>query len=356
MNTGPTRALLGLAAWLAVAPAGLPAAVIVLANRSGEEVAFTLTAPGEASQDYKLPPRDLISVPTGGGLEITFPAKGGRRSHQVAADAAYYFSTSDAGLELKGVGPAPEKALPLLGRPPKGLLKVAIKILVDQAEPMEQEAWEPRLRKRVAAASAILERQCRVQLDIESVGTWESDARLTELNELLRDFEGKVKPKPARLAIGFTSLRFPHVAGQHLGAIRQPLSTHIIVREWYPRTETERLEVLVHELGHFFGATHSPEDSSAMRPRLGDGRALRPDFLIGADPLNALVMNLVADDLRGREAKRLGDLSRATRERLAQLYAEIGPTLPKDPTADKYVRLLGVDPQPPAPPSAAPIK
>ena len=52
-----------------------------------------------------------------------------------------------------------------------------------------------------------------------------------------------------------------------------PLHTHILIREWKPRTEPERLEVLVHELGHFLGACHSPENDSVMRPLLGDGRA-----------------------------------------------------------------------------------
>lgn len=356
MRTRLTRTVLLLGAWLAAAPPALHAAVIVLANRTPQEVSFTLTAPGEAGQDYKLAPHDLMSVPAAGGLQISFAVKGDRRAHQLDTDTAYYFGASDDGPELKGIGP-PRRDEPAPARPGKPAaartkepLKIAVKILVDQAEPLTQEGWEPRLRKRVAAASAILERQCRVKLEVESVGTWESDGRVTELNELLRDFEGKVKVKPARLAIGFTSQRFPHVAGQHLGAIRQPLSSHIILREWFPRTEPERLEVLVHELGHFLGATHSPEVRSMMRPNLGDGRAVRTDFPIGADPLNALIMSLVADDLRGHEARSLGDLSRPTRERLAQLYDEIRPTLPQDHTPEKYLRLLGLKPAEPAPP------
>src|SRR5437588_195180 len=89
------------------------------------------------------------------------------------------------GTWLAAAPPDPGRAA---AAPAKGLLKVTVKVLVDQAEPLEQEAWEPRLRKRVAAASAILERQCRVKLEVEAVGTWESNGRLTELNELMRDF------------------------------------------------------------------------------------------------------------------------------------------------------------------------
>jgi hypothetical protein len=303
----------------------------------------------------------LIAVPAAGGISITFPTKGGRRTLQLEADMAYVFGDSADGLELTGIGPPPRRERPqLVGREPpraaedrpararpKGALTVPVMVLVDQAEPMTREAWEPRLRKRIAAASAILERQCRVKLDVVGVDTWESDNRFTDLSELLRDFEGKVKAQKARIAIGFTSQRFPLVAGQHLGAIRQPLVSHILVRECYPRTEPERLEVLVHELGHFLGATHSPEGGSAMRADLGDGRARKSDFPIGFDPLNALAVNLVAEDMGGREPKSLGDLSRPTRERLAQLHEEISPTIPKDPTPPKYLSLLGLKPPTP---------
>jgi hypothetical protein len=361
MNAWLTRFLYLIAICGAGAsPPLLHAHVIVLANRSPEEVSFTLTPAGATAHDHKLPPRDLMAVPAPSDMSITFHRMGRPSTVRLEADRAYVFRISEDSLTLTGIGPPPRRESPGMeegSSPPgkaraasagaSGLLTLPVMILADHAEPMTREAWERRLRERLAAASAICERQCRVKLDVVAVDSWESDGRLAELGELLRDFERKVKPQKARLAIGFTSQRFPHVAGQHLGAIRQPLARHILVREYFPRTEPERLEVLVHELGHFLGATHSPESDSAMRPILGDGRARKTDFPIGFDPLGALVINLVVEEMRGHELKSLGELSRPTRMRLAPLYEEIASGLPKDPTPAKYLALLGF--KPPAP-------
>ena len=53
-------------------------------------------------------------------------------------------------------------------------------------------------------------------------------------------------------------------------------------------SEAERLEFLVHELGHYFGASHSPERE--QRDAAGAGRQSgRPiGFRIRFDPVNAL--------------------------------------------------------------------
>ena len=86
------------------------------------------------------------------------------------------------------------------------------------------------LRRRIAAASAILEQTCRVQLKVVAVGTWNSDNRTTDFTASLSEFEREMKPYPARVAIGFTS-QFPIVRGRtHMAGTRGPLHTHILAR------------------------------------------------------------------------------------------------------------------------------
>src|SRR6185312_15217913 len=113
-----------------------------------------------------------------------------------------------------------------------------------------------------------------------------------------------------------------------LGCTPGPLHTHILIRERKPRTEPERLEVLVHELGHFLGACHSPEFDSVMRPKLGDGRAILRSFRIGFDPLNTLVMNLVAEELARRPVRQLRELRPRTRQRLLDIFSTVLRAMP----------------------------
>src|SRR5205085_2261216 len=128
-----------------------------------------------------------------------------------------------------------------------------------------------------------------MQLQIVAIETWHVDPRITDFEESLREFETNVRPQPAGIAVGFTS-RFPvHAGKEKLGGTRSPLHPFILIREHGPGTsDRERLEVLVHELGHFLGAAHSPETNSVMRPNLADKQANRRDFHIMFDPVNAL--------------------------------------------------------------------
>ena len=118
-----------------------------------------------------------------------------------------------------------------------------------------------------------MERDCRLRLQVVGVGAWESDNRIQEFAKSIVEFEQKAKPGRHTLAIGFTS-QYALTRGRfHLGGIRAPLATHLLVREWSQViSEAERLEVLLHELGHFLGAAHRPDADSVMRPILADRR------------------------------------------------------------------------------------
>ena len=159
--------------------------------------------------------------------------------------------------------------------------------------------------------------------------------------DALTDFETKVDPAPARLAIGFTSQWKMERGRIHMAGTRGPLSTHVLAREGNPQvTEPERLEYLIHELGHFLGAAHSPERNSVMRPVLGDKQAGRFGFHIQFDPVNTLAIAIISDEMRRRNLTRLAELSPDTRKRLGQIYTALAHALPDDPAAFHYAQLV----------------
>ena len=103
------------------------------------------------------------------------------------------------------------------------------------------------------------------------------------------------------MAIGFTT-HYEWVQGEmHLGGTHGALASHVLIRESPGQvSEPERLEVLVHELGHFLGAAHTSDKTSVMRPMLGDRQSAAKCFRIGFDAPNTLIMSLVAEEMRTR--------------------------------------------------------
>ncbi|HTU92778.1 MAG TPA: hypothetical protein VMF69_22040 [Gemmataceae bacterium] len=341
------------------------AAVVVLANRTTQEVRFTVAVAEGKSRPYTLPKGELLALPLTSGVEIVFSSGSKQHRCRVRLNEIYYFVGDAATMRLiqvgfggtwrqppqarddKDAGPAgrpAERSQSERGNEDGILLKVPVKIMVDQAEPTVQNIWEKRLRQRVKKASDILEKYCRVRLEVIDVGKWESDDSLTKLPELLRDFREKAALGKARLAIGFTGLRPEKNGDRYLGCTPGPLYSHILIREYKLKSEIERFEVLLHEVGHFLGACHSPEGDSVMRPKLGEGKVNLRAFRIGFDPLNTLAMNLVAEELARRPVHGLRELSAPTRRRLLDILTSLARTTPDDPAAPQFIRMMGATP------------
>jgi len=342
----------------------LQAAVAVISNRTTGELNFSVAAAdakdghGKAT-DYKLASGDLtvVNLPRGTTASLSLiPDHNQKRgspdaaavSYKIQPDAAYYFGelpTGKAELGQIGIG-----EMPVADPPPVAKLSpeaddaartITVKVLVDEEEPSKRSLWERRLRDRVAAACEIIEHHCGMKLKVIATDTWQSDNRLNRFEDEVSEFIKKVDPGEARLAIGFTS-QFEIPKGRtHLGGTRGPLARHILLREWSQIvSEPERLELLVHEVGHFLGAVHSPESDSVMRVILGDRQVRAKKFQIHFDPLNALAMNLVAEEWRQHPMKTPFDLSQPTKDRLRAIYQAIDQALPDDPAAAQYLRIL----------------
>ena len=231
-------------------------------------------------------------------------------------------------------------AAPLVELPESNVIKV--KLVVDDDEVRQRRVWEPILRERIDKVSAALEAHCGMVLRVVAVEEWNSDDGQRDFFKSLAEFEREVLPAPADVAIGFSS-QFDIAQGRvHLGGTRHPLHSHILVKERSRNVlEPERIELLAHELGHYLGATHSPEPKSVMRPVIGQGVQRVAGARLLYDAPNTLLMSLLAEEMRQRGVKDISALTPNTRRRMREIYTAVNPTLPNDPAAGLYVQLMG---------------
>lgn len=324
--------------------------VFVFANRTTAKVAFQVSPESGRPFDIALASGEVRPVWSDDPLQVTYVGAVGRESFLLDPNTAYYFGAPTPGVvALRRIGLGGDattaKLRKLPGEEAAEPLVIPVKILVDEDEPTLRSIWEKKLRNRVASASRVLHKHAGVQLKVVGVGEWLSSNDTTEFNASLREFEQLVKPGEARIAIGFTSQYEAQRGRIHLGGTRGPTSHHVLIREWSNRvSERERLELLLHELGHFLGATHSPEPDSVMRPLLGDRKARRKEFDVRFDPVNTLVIAMVAEEMRRRGIDRFNQLSEPTRRRLGQIYSVMGQAMPDDPASKSFQARVRVRP------------
>ena len=329
---------------------------IVVSNRTGAKI--DLQVGGES---YAIASGEVLPIRSETSQTVRF-AKSVQPSYTVDPNAIYFLgASSPSRIELYRIGLGGDATTSsifesdlLAGSQSskeaggKGIVTIPVKVLVDDDDVATTEEWQRRLRVRMEAASAIFERHCFVRFEIVAMETWKTNDEMNDFDLTLTDFERKVRPGPARIAIGFTSQYRIMLGRAHLGGTRGPMHSHILVREWSNRINgPERLEVLVHELGHFLGAVHTPEKDSVMRPVLGDKQARAVGFRIGFDPLNTLAMCLVSESMQGGRLNRFTDLRLPAQLELHKLYGDLAKADPQDPAAAQYVGILeqaGIEP------------
>jgi hypothetical protein len=320
----------------------------VVANRTAEPLKLTVLLDDKPPQILSLGAGDSRPLTAETRARVRLMEAAGPRDYELQPDCAYFVGESSDKRSLVfsaiGLGEAPGRTWPAPMRRPVAMAApgvITVKILVDDDELRLQRVWEPAIRKRLADASAILEAHCGVQLRVVAVGEWDSDDIEIDFHASLAEFEREVRPAPAQVAIGFSSQYAIAQGRVHMGGTRGPLHTHIILKERARNVrDTERLELLVHELGHFMGASHSPEPRSVMRPVLGEGQQRLLSARIQFDPVNTLLMSLLAEEIRERGLRNLSDVSAPTRRRMAEIYAALNPSLPDDPATSHYLRLI----------------
>lgn len=329
-----------------VAPAPVKAAVVVIANYTDGEVTFQLTEPGAKAKTHKLPSNHVVPVFVAGPADLTVTAGGKETKFRLDAYNAFAFLPDpDTGIKFEGLE-LPGEPLARDARadpnpvPRDQPVKVPVTLLVDDADPRADKAWQAALRKRFDEASEVLEKGTGVKFVLAGFDTWKSDPDTKDASDLLAGFEKAFKPKDGGLAVGYTSRQFDPQANPALGAGRGLSGRHVLIREWVPKSELERTEVLIHFLAKSLGGVGSPDPGSALRAQLGDGYALRRGSVLRLDPLNALLLNLWADERRRAPGVTLDTASAANRARMMRVYQALLKATPGDPLAIEYVDAL----------------
>ncbi len=326
------------------------AEVAVLANRTVETITVEIIHSGKRPTNLTIHAGDSLPLFYQRSLQVRFGEGFQRQQFMLQAGSAYFFSRSvqDNTLALEQIGLGEQVPTPSEPTSPRLLqvsnsVTIAVKILVDKKEPTLRKIWEPKLRKRIAEASKILQQHSGIRLKVVEVATWKSEEKQQHFRHTLREFERKVKTLPGQLAIGFSSHYRASPSGSHLGVTRWPLHSHILLRERSRNLlEAEKLEVLVHELGHYLGASHSPEPQSVMRPILTRGQQRGVGSRIQFDPVNTLIVALIGEEMREHGVREIKNISKPTVERLIQIYSALQLAMPSDPAPRQYLRMLKV--------------
>ena len=327
-----------------------PAAVIIVANETPADVALAIAEPGEKPRKHTIRSHHVQPVTLAGPASLTSPDRKWD-SIRVEPYRAYVIQADEMGrVRVEGIlpdrpagrGAGSDKALrdaPKRDSVRRDPVKVPVTLLVDDADPRTTARWRADVRKRFDAAARILEAQTGFRLEVEGFATWKSDRKVTSPEAQLSTFEARVRVKAGGLAIGFISRKMNDGKDVPFGACRGVGAAHVLVREWVPKDEGEQVEVLLRYLAIALGAVESADSESVMRSQLGDGQALFAHFVIRLDPLNALALNLWADQRRAGVMD-LAVVRPADRPRLLAIYRALAAGLPADARAARYAKEL----------------
>lgn len=360
----PSRFALAVLVALLAAPLS-PAAVVVLANHTAADVTFTVAEPGGQPQLLKLAPGEVRPVTVAGPATVAFRTPAGPQERAVEPYNAYVlFPDQKGNPDFQGIE-MPGRPLERDGRPeanpaPRDPVKVRVTLLVDDADPRADSLWQATVRKRFDEAAAVIEAHAAVKLEFAGFGTWKSDPASFDFAALFGDYQDRVKVKVGEVAVGFASRKLEIEKDRDVkdplpfGECKGVLTGHVLIAERRVKTEPEKVEVLVHHLGLALGAVPSPDPTSVMRPKLADGLALRPWYRMRFDPLNALALNVWADELRRGPVGTPAGASDPTRARLTRVYGALLKARPGDSLSLTYLNEfrgdLAKDPDPGAKP------
>lgn len=133
-------------------------------------------------------------------------------------------------------------------------------------------AWKDTFKKRLKYASSILEREFKIKLKEVIFWTWEPDPSY-DSRQLLDDLMNRypLSSKNVDIMIGLSKLEeisgSMNIRDLHVLGRTRPFSGFTLLR--YPNNPLFKVQeetVLIHELGHLFGAMHTDNAETIMAP------------------------------------------------------------------------------------------
>ena len=341
--------------WVAIVslillPTLTQAAVVTVTNATAQKQGLRITHADGKSETAVLQPfqTQALTVGTKSILSTYLNDKLERFALEPYHGYAYVSVTNKIAFQGIGFDGTMPEAKDVTDSPIPGVrpYELQVKIVADKANPALAETWEKEYRDRITAASAILKAECNVTLKVVAVETWTAPTEAEDVQELLFDFQQKVAAKPATLVIGYLNTPVVVVKKETSDwpspyCNQGPLQSHILLRDGFPKSENGRLEYLVHDLAHYFGAVHAPDPISTARANLDNGLAASAKFRIGFDPMNLLVMNIWADQIRTGNVRQWSDIDATNRERLTVIYKTLRRGMPDDQLVGSHILTLG---------------
>ncbi|MFM8252747.1 MAG: hypothetical protein ACKOBW_14220 [Planctomycetota bacterium] len=256
--------------------------------------------------------------------------------HQLQGRRAYVLRPAKQGGAIELVelafGNVPElnrEALEKVVRAPSAALaagKLPVLLCMDSREPDKQKLWEPRLRARLQAATTHFKAVTGIELEVVEVRSWTPNRVTQDINLGRKDFQQSVELGEAQLAIGF-SRQFSVTPEEYPRAATPPalLATHLLIPEVNVGVSSEQCSaMLLHDLGRSWGAVLVPESNSPLRPDLAE--PARP-WPLAYDPANALIMSIVAGEVRSRGVRELKELSAPNLEYVTAIHRRLDAAL-----------------------------
>ncbi|MCM8775484.1 MAG: tetratricopeptide repeat protein, partial [Candidatus Omnitrophica bacterium] len=170
----------------------------------------------------------------------------------------------------------PSLHFPLWGQvadaaPPPRILRVGVAVTKDFKSVSD---WKPKFERRLAYASKIFETEFGLRFVVSRYWDWSIPDGQQSTDHLLVDLMRRFPLKNVDLVIGLSRLTqevfTPNKNDFDVLGRTQPFSGYLVLR--YPETDLYKIQeetILVHELGHLFGAIHTGDPNTIMFPYVG---------------------------------------------------------------------------------------